>query len=170
MRRLRIAIIALATATLAGCGGEGDVYPRPAAEARELLRTVDVPLYLFGDTADTQVSVDSSDPAKVVWKVTAGGSPLMRFTATLVPKDEARTRVVLEIEGSKASRFGDIEAGLQKAREVRNLYLVSMTEAVDSTLDGRAFDITATYPALMAATAANAGRMLPPASKASDPS
>ena len=31
-----------------------------------------------------------------------------------------------------------------------------MTEAVDSTLDGRAYDITATYRAMMAATAANA--------------
>ena len=45
---------------------------------------------------------------------------------------------------------------------MRALYLVSMTEAVDSTLDGRAYDITRTYPALMAATTANLHLFKPP--------
>ncbi len=45
-----------------------------------------------------------------------------------------------------------------------------MTEAVDSTLDGRAYDITVTYPAPMAATTANPGLFKPPPSGKDKPS
>lgn len=170
MWRLRFSIVALLGAAVAGCNEPGELYQRPPAEVRDLLRTVEVPLYMFGSSTDTQASVDVSDPAKVVWKVTSDGSSLMWFTAQLIPEGEDNTRVVVDIEGSKASKYGDVQARLQKAREIRALYLASMTEAVDSTLDGRALDITATYPALMFATAANAGRMFPPSSGGNDPS
>ncbi len=170
MRLLRISTAVLLAAALAGCNEPGELYQRPPAEVRDLLRTVEVPLYMFGTSTDTRASVDASDPAKVVWKVTSDGSSLMSFTAQLIPEGDAKTRVVVDIEGSKASKYGDVEARLQKGKEIRNLYLVSMTEAVDSTLDGRAYDITATYGALMSATAANMSRLFPPSSGGNDPS
>ena len=86
MRGLRIspgkrrAALAIGGAILlASCGERGQVYQRPPAEVRDLLRTVEVPLYMFGDTAETDVVVDASDPARIVWKITADESPLMRF-------------------------------------------------------------------------------------------
>jgi len=151
--------------TVASCGKDpGEVYQRPPSEVRDLLRTVEVPLYMFGNTADTQFTVDASDPAKVIWKVTADDSPLMRFTATVVPEGETKTRVLLELTGTDAGKFRGVEQFLDKKKEVRGLYLATMTEAVDSTLDGRAYDITATYPALMTAVAANADTMFKPQS------
>jgi len=36
-----------------------------------------------------------------------------------------------------------------------------MREPVDSTLDGRRFDITVTYPAMMSATMVNANKLSP---------
>ena len=69
---------------------------------------------------------------------------------------------MVDVEGSRDGKWGDIEARLQKAKEIRALYLASMTEAVDSTLEGRAYDMTATYPQLMSATAANMNRLFPP--------
>ena len=80
------------------------------------------------------------------------------------------TRVALDVVGSTSGKFGNVEARLDKAREIRSLYLASMTEAVDSTLDGRAYDITRTYPALMAATTANLGLFAPPPAKKNKPS
>ena len=171
MRRLRIlvsgwrvAVTVGAAVLAAGCGKPGEVYQRPPNEVRDLLRTVEVPLYMFGNTADTQFAVDASDPAKVIWKVTADDSPLMRFTATLVPEGETQTRVLLDLTGANVGKFREVEQYLAKAKEIRALYLTTMTEAVDSTLDGRAYDITATYPALMTAVAANANTMFKPPS------
>ena len=177
MRRLRykagarrVALIVGAAIAVAACKQQGEVYDRPPAEIRDLLRTVEVPLYMFGNSTDTQVAVDSSDPAKVVWKISADDSPLMAFTATLVPNGETKTWVVVGIKGAETGKYKGMRAQLSKEKEVRNLYLVSMTEAVDSTLDGRAYDITATYSALMTATAATAGRLFPLPSSGNGPS
>ena len=169
MRNLRGSITALLAVTLAGCNEPGELYQRPQAEVHELLRTVEVPLYMFGSSADTQAVIDGSDPARMVWKITADDYRLMSFTATLVPDGDSKTRVVVNVEGSKDGRWGDVETRLQKVNEIRALYLASMIEAVDSTLDGRAYDMTATYPALMSATAANMGRMFPPDGKGNGP-
>ena len=162
MRRFHGSIMVLLAAALSGCNEPGELYQRPQAEVHDLLRTVEVPLYMFGTTADTQAVIDGSDPARMVWKIKANEYNLMKFTATLTPEGEGKTRVVVDVEGSKDGKLGDIDARLRKLKEIRALYLASMTEAVDSTLDGRAYDMTATYPALMSATAANMGRLFPP--------
>ena len=147
---------------VASCGkGQGEVYQRPPSEVRDLLRTVEVPLYMFGSSAETGAVVDASDPATIVWKITADESPLMKFTATLRPEGDTGTRVSVDVEGARTGKYGDVQARLEKMREIRTLYLVSMTEAVDSTLDGRAYDITRTYPALITAGTANAGVFAP---------
>ena len=97
IRGWRGAAIMVAALMLGACErGKGEVYQRPPSEVRDLLRTVEVPLYMFGDTAQTDAVVDASDPAKIVWKITADDSALMRFSATLTPEDEARTRVVVD--------------------------------------------------------------------------
>ena len=169
MRRLYGSIIVLLAAGLSGCNEPGELYQRPQTEVHDLLRTVEVPFYMFGNTADTDAVVDGSDPAKVIWKIKADDYNLMKFTATLIPEGDSKTRVVVDIEGSREGKWGDIEARLQKAKEIRALYLASMTEAVDSTLEGRAYDMTATYPQLMAATAANMNRLFPPTSGKNGP-
>lgn len=171
LRAWRGGAIMAAALALASCErSKGDVYQRPPSEIRELLRTVEVPLYMFGSSAETDAEVDSSDPATIVWKITADDSPLMKFTATLVPEGDSGTRVAVDVEGARAGKYGDVQARLEKMREIRTLYLVSMTEAVDSTLDGRAYDITRTYPALITAGSANASRLFPPSPDGSNSS
>lgn len=176
MRRLRLSVfvrratlIAGAAMLVAGCGKQGEAYQRPPAEVRDLLRTVEVPLYMFGSSAETDALVDGSDPSAISWKIVADDSPLMTFTARMKPEGDTGTRVTVDVEGARAGKYGDVQARLEKAREIRALYLVSMTEAVDSTLDGRAYDITRTYPALITAGAANAALMFAPAAKTSSP-
>lgn len=154
---------------VAGCS-EGEAYDRPPAEVREVLRTVEVPLYIFGSIADIDAIVDSVDPSTVTWKITADERPLMSFIATIRPEGEAKSHVTIDIVGAHAGHYGDVQARLAQKKEIRTLYLVSMKEAVDSTLDGRAYDITRTYPALLAAGAANTDQLFPPSSADSRPS
>lgn len=169
MKRARRGAAVLAAALLiAACDrGKGEVYQRPPNEVHDLLRTVEVPLYMYGNTADTQATVDASDPAAVVWKVTADDHSLMKFTATLQPESETATRVAVDVEGTRVGKFAKLHDRLEKMKEVRALYLVSMTEAVDSTLEGRAYDITRTYNALVAAQLANADLLFPKKSRPS---
>lgn len=159
----RLALIVVAAIAVAACGkDQGEVYQRPPSEVRDLLRTVEVPLYMFGSSADTDAVVDSSDPSTIVWKITADERMVMKFVATLQPEAGDKTRVILDVEGAREGKFGNVQARLETMKEIRTFYLVSMTEEADSTLDGRAYDITRTYPALITAGTANAGRMFPP--------
>ena len=48
---------------------------------------------------------------------------------------------------------------LKDHREITNLYLTAMNEQVASRLEGRPFDMSKTYGALAAATAANIGNI-----------
>ena len=160
MRFDRVGSICLATVLLAACG-TGEVYDRPPDQVRDLLRTVEMPLYVFGSSADTDAVIDTSDPTRIVWKIKANGSNVMSVIATVEPEGETKTRVNVEVEGSKEGKFGDVEARFKKLPGIKNMYLVTMREAVDSTLDGRRFDITVTYPAMMSATLANAKNLFP---------
>ena len=161
----RVGSICLATVLLAACG-KGEVYDRPPDQVRDLLRTVEMPLYVFGSSADTDAIIDSSDPARIVWKIKANGSNVMKVIATIEPEGEARTRVNVEIEGSHDGNYGDVEGRFKQLPGVKNMYLVTMKEAVDSTLDGRRFDIKVTYPAMISATMANAKHLFPPTTSA----
>ena len=160
MRLDRIGSICLASVLLAACQ-KGEVYDRPPDQVRDLLRTVEMPLYVFGDSADTDSVIDTSDPAKIIWKITANGSNVMSVIATVAPEGASKTRVNVEVEGSHEGKFGDVEARFKKLPGVKNMYLVTMREAIDSTLDGRRFDIAVTYPAMMSATMANAKNLFP---------
>jgi len=166
----RAALIVGAAIAVTSCDQPGELYQRPPAEVRDLLRTVEVPLYMFGSSAETDAIVDGSDPAAIAWKITADQRSLMTFTARITPEGDSATRVTIDVEGARTGKYGDVQALLEKAKETRTLYLVSMTEAVDSTLDGRAFDITRTYPALITAGTANAARLFPPSDGDSRPS
>ena len=112
------------------------MYQRPPAEVRDLQRTVEVPLYMFGSSADTDALVDSSDPSAIGWKITADESSLMTFTAKIAPEGDTGSLVTVGVEGARTGKYGDVQARVEKVSEIRALYLVSMTEAVDSTLDG----------------------------------
>ncbi|MEO7814724.1 MAG: hypothetical protein ABIR87_04690 [Sphingomicrobium sp.] len=160
MRFDRVGSICLASVLLAGCG-KGEVYDRPPDQVRDLLRTVEMPMYVFGSSTDTAAIIDTSDPARISWKVKANGSNVMKVVANIAPEGDTKTRVNVEIQASRDGNLGDVEARFKKLPGVKNMYLVTMKEAIDSTLDGRAFDITATYPAMMSATMANANKLFP---------
>jgi len=166
---VRAALIVGAAIAVTSCDEPGELYQCPPAEVRDLLRAVEVPLYMFGSSAETDAIVDGSDPDAIAWKITADQRSLMTFTARITPEGGSATRVTVDVEGARTGKYGDVQARREKAKEIRTLYLVSMNEAVDSTPDGRDFDITRTYPALITAGTANTARLFPPSSGDSRP-
>ena len=160
MRSGQIGSVCVAALSLAACR-TGEVYNRPPDQVRDLLRTVEMPMYVFGSSADTDAVVDTSDPARVVWKIKANGSNVMKVIATVEPEGEAKSRVNVAVEGSHEGKYGDVEGRFKQLPGVKNMYLVTMKEAIDSTLDGRRFDITVTYPAMMSAAMANSRHLFP---------
>src|SRR4051794_4351399 len=154
MRPLR-ALAAVLCLFLAACGN-GKVYPKPFESMHQTLVEVDDLPPVFGSAAP-KLSMDTSDPNAVAWIVNVRGSEAMRFVAKLQPEGEKSTRMVLDLVGARSGELGDVEQRLEEHPEVKRLYLVAMTEQIESKLDERPFDITRTYGALAFAAAANMG-------------
>jgi len=155
---IRTCVLAALTLCLAACGGAGKVYPTTLDHMHEVLAEVDELPPVFGEAAP-DVSVESSDPNQVRWLVTLDGSELMRFTADLEPAGDHATRMTLHLTGATSGSRGNVQARMQEHPEIRNLYLVAMREEIEAKLEERPFDITRTYGALTAATAANIGNI-----------
>jgi hypothetical protein len=156
LMRSALPIAVAAFCLFLGACGNGKVYPKPLSAMHDALAEVDELPPVFGSAAPA-VSVDSSDPANVKWVVELDGSEVMRFVAKLEAEDDKSTRMVLELVGAKQGPRGDVEKRLEEHPELRHLYLVAMTEEIESKLEGRKFDASRTYAALAAATAANIG-------------
>jgi hypothetical protein len=149
---------ALAILCLSACSKGGVVYPRPLQDVHEVLAETDELPPVFGSD-EPDHSVDSSDPNAVKWILSKNGSEVMRFTATLQPDEPNQTRVTVTIEAPTESPFGNMDQKLKDNKSIRNLYLVAMNEQIASRLENRPFDMSKTYGALAAATAANIGNI-----------
>lgn len=153
-RAVKHAIGAAIALCLAGCGAGGKVYPTTAEHMHEVLAHVDELPPVFGENAP-DLAMDTTDPAHVSWIVGLKGSEVMRYVADIEPAGDHATRVTLHLNGST----DEVQARMKEHPEIRNLYLVAMREEIDSQFEERPFDITRTYGALTAATAANIGNI-----------
>jgi hypothetical protein len=135
----------------------GPVYPVPIDRARQILSKTDLPP-VFGSNP-VSVQIQANKPSEVIWIVSNNGSELMRYTATLGAAGEGKTRIGLELKGSKNGPTGDVEKRFAENPSVKNLYLVAMKEKIASSIEGRALDMSRIYPALGAATVANIGNI-----------
>ena len=165
MRPLQVFAAALCL-FLAGCGN-GKVYPKPLTSMHQALAEVDDLPPVFGSAAP-ELSRDTSEPSAVTWIVIVRGSEIMRFVAKLQPVDEQSTRMALDLVGVTGGAHGNVQKRLEEEPEIKKLYLVAMTEQIESSLEDRPFDITRTYGALMAAAGANLGSISQSADAAAD--
>jgi hypothetical protein len=135
----------------------GPVYPVPLDRARQILSKTDLPP-VFGSNPVT-AQIQTNKPSEVTWIVSNNGSELMRYTATLGAAGEGKTRIGLELRGSKGGPAGDVEKRFAENPSIKNLYLVAMKERIASDIEGRSLDMSKIYPALGAATVANIGNI-----------
>jgi hypothetical protein len=147
---------ALALLCLSACGKDGVVYPRAIEDVHTVLANTDELPPVFGSD-EPDHSVDSSDPNAVAWILSKDGSEVMRFVAKLEPEEPNKTRVIVTVTAPTESPYGNMDQRLKDHREITNLYVTAMNEQVASRLENRPFDLSKTYGALAAATAANIG-------------
>jgi hypothetical protein len=145
-------LIAALSLCVSGCGAGGKVYPTTMEHMHEVLTHVDDLPPIFGSNVP-DLAMDTTDPNHVSWIVSLRGSEIMRYVADLEPAGDHATRMTLHLVGST----DDIQARMKQHPEIRNLYLVAMREEIDAEFEERPFDISRTYGAMMAATAANIG-------------
>ena len=142
----------------------GPAYPVALDRAQQILSKTDLPP-VFGSNP-VGVRIQANKPAEVTWIVSTDGSELMRYTATLSAAGEGKTRVALELKGSKGGSVGDVEKRFSENPSVKNLYLVAMKEKIASAIEGRDLDMSRIYPALGAVVLANMGNMVKSADEA----
>lgn len=151
--KLGLAAAAVGLAAVALRGGPSErAYPVPIAEARAMLLAADVPTGIFGSaTGEMETDVMPVESSDVRWTVTYDGKPMLRYTARLAAVDPARTKVTVEL----AAADPKLAKRMEENASIIELYRVTMEEKVSSVLERRPFDLSAAYPALGSAIAAN---------------
>jgi hypothetical protein len=142
---------------LSACGADpGKAYDQPIDTVHQALEGMEEPPMVFGrEQVDFRVA--ESTPNRIVWTVGRGDVSRLRFEAALSADSATSTRVQVKalLAGDKPGPTQG--AAPQSVETVLALYRAAMVERIDSTLLHRDFDITALYPALAAAEAANIG-------------
>lgn len=161
-------LVGIIAAVLSGSGGD-PVYPMTMERTRQILSKTDLPP-VFGSNpviAQTQ----SNKPSEVVWIVSSNGIELMRYTATLAEAGQDKTRVAVELKGSKGGSIGDVEKRFAENPAIKNLYLVAMKEKIAASIEKRDMDMSRINAAMGAAVMGNIGnirRSVDEAAKASE--
>ena len=152
-RRLAVAGL-LGVLLLAACGRDPSIVAeRPVSEVHSLLAAADELPPVFG-SIEPDLGMDTADPQAVAWILSVKNEEVMRFVATLSPAGEQKTTVEVAVQAPPKS-----EKWLKKNAAVRDFYLAAMREQVASTLEGRPFELTRTYPQMQKAIRANIGNI-----------
>lgn len=128
---MRILLVLGATASLAACGN-GNVYDMPVADVYERLANYRPAPANRGPFGRLDTNVTGSGGRTVTWTAT-GSHARRRCVATLVPVDEARTRIDLSCGGGSPS--DGAAAGLATNQSRR-----AVIEMIDAHLTGRDYD------------------------------
>ena len=155
MMRRRLALsVTVAVLLLAACGQSPTITAeKPVDEVHDLLAGADELPPVFGSD-EPDLRMLTADPNAVSWVLSTRGQEVMRFVATLTPDGPSKTKVDLAVQAPPK-----FEKRLEENASVRDFYLAAMREQVESTLEGRPYDLSRTYGAMQKAVAANIGNI-----------
>jgi hypothetical protein len=155
----------LALLLVGACGRDQSIVAdRPMSEVHSLLAGADELPPVFG-TDEPDLRMATADPNAVAWILSVKNQEIMRFVATLSPEGKRKTSIDLAVQAPPK-----FEKRLADNAAVRDFYLAAMREQVASTLEGRPFDLTHTYPHMQKAIAANIGNIAASAEAAAEAS
>lgn len=156
-KSLTLAASLAAVLLVSACGAlSGKAYDQPLGTVHQALEKLEEPPMVFG-SADVAFAVAENTPDKIVWTVGRGSMPRLRFEAALSADSATSTRVRVTASLVDNGQTPNQKPALQSVETVLALYKAAMEERIDSTLMHRDFNITALYPRLAAAEAANIG-------------
>ena len=129
---MRILLVFGASAMLASCGSDGNVYDMPVADVYARLANYRPEPSNRGPFGRLTTNVTGSGGRSVTW--TASGSHASRrCVVSLVPVDEARTQVDLDCGGASPSDGAAAGLALKHTR-------FRVIEMIDARLRGRDYD------------------------------
>ncbi len=141
MRRV-VAIWTLATfCTLTGCTEEGKSFQVAESDVRQQLLDIRPPDLLLGGGNKSVISKTGPD-GSVVWTVSDGFTPELRFTATIIPEDARSTRVAIDVQGASDDPSDPRNVKLDQNGDLRDNYKAMMGELVAAELENRTPDLT----------------------------
>jgi hypothetical protein len=131
-------------------------YPITRAHAVALLDKSVAPVEIMGDHP-LVVSRSTEDEHRVIWKISAKGQEVMRFTADLSEPDPGSTTVKIDVKGATGGAFGDIDKRLSDNSSIKKLYLMALEEKIAAMLEGRAPNLDRVLTGAAIATVTNFG-------------
>jgi hypothetical protein len=81
---------------------QAQVFDRPTAEVRNLLKELDLPPHVFGSEPKT-FKVLTPSPETMVWSITANVNEEMRYVVTLAAEGARATRVRVDVTRANLS-------------------------------------------------------------------
>ncbi len=147
-------VIAITYTTISSSDSDYSVDIR---EARRLLMASEMPHFVFGSQGPAfEVRAEGT---QVEWIAKRGGVEFFRYIATLTELGADKTRVELELKGSKNGGSSSVASKLAEKPSIQNLYVVAMREQISATLEKRPFDMTQIASALAIASVGNMSAM-----------
>lgn len=148
---IRKVLLALAaSATLAGCGGGGEIYPLAAKDVRAKLLSIKPPAFVFGDGRGVETMASQIGQDQVRWTVRSDGTSMLRFTATVTPDGDKASKVALTVEPVEGQQVGQIRHNVATTSSALNLYHAAMIEQIDARLENRSFNMAAIQSQMLA--------------------
>jgi hypothetical protein len=118
---------------------QAQIFDRPTAEVRNLLKGLDLPPHVFGSEPKT-FKVLTPSPETMVWSITANVDEEVRYVVTLAAEGARATRVKVDFMRANGAPFGPVTANVLQRRTVRNIYTVAMKEQIAAALERRDFE------------------------------
>ena len=153
---MRLALCGLAPLlvfALAACGQEGAAFAIPPDQVQEQLLTVKPPKGMFGGVSKN-IASRVGDNGSVVWTISEGFRPELRFTANIVPVDDGGSRVAIDVEGASTDPSDPRNTQLAQNPDLKELYRGMMAELVAAELEGRTPDLARYHAQLVTMTKA----------------
>ena len=147
----------VAALLLPACSGlSGKAYNQPIDMVHQALEKLEEPPMVFG-REEVDFAIAENRPDEIVWTAGRGSMPRLRLEATLSADSATSTRVTVKAVLVEHAPGPTQKPGVRSVGTVLALYKAAMEEQIDATLTHRDFNITALYPTLAAAEAANIG-------------
>jgi hypothetical protein len=119
---------------------QAQVFGRPTAEVRNLLKEVGLPPHVFGSEPKT-FKVLTPSPERMVWSIAEqGNEEMLRYVVTLTAEGARATRVRVDVTRPNGAPLGPVTANALQRRTVRNIYTVAMREQIAAALERRDFE------------------------------
>ncbi len=153
---MRLALCGLAPLlvfALAACGQEGAAFAIPPDQVQEQLLTVKPPAAMFGGVSKN-IASRVGDNGSVVWTISEGFRPELRFTANIVPVDDGGSRIAIDVEGASSDPADPRNTQLAQNPDLKELYRGMMAELVAAELEGRTPDLARYHAQLVTMTKA----------------